>query len=70
MSMDPMSGRLGAPQSVNKYAYAMNDPVNRIDPTGLLDEPTCMALGFPGCGGGGSNDYYGSLISDILSVGY
>jgi len=28
------STRLGKPQSLNLYAYARNDPVNRVDPTG------------------------------------
>jgi RHS repeat-associated protein len=24
------------PQSLNRYSYVMNDPVNRVDPTGQL----------------------------------
>jgi RHS repeat-associated protein len=34
LSLDPVLGRVGAPQSWNRYAYVMNDPVNLIDPTG------------------------------------
>jgi len=37
MSMDPLAGSVAVPQSLNRYAYASNDPVNRIDPTGLVD---------------------------------
>jgi RHS repeat-associated protein len=32
---DPVAGRLDAPQSLNRYEYAMNDPVNAVDPAGL-----------------------------------
>ena len=30
--------RAGDPQSFNRYAYTRNDPVNRVDPTGLEDD--------------------------------
>jgi RHS repeat-associated protein len=35
MSADPMDGSLGNPQSLNRYAYAVNNPANFIDPLGL-----------------------------------
>ena len=35
-SPDPLGGSLGDPQSFNRYAYVQNDPVNFVDPTGLL----------------------------------
>ena len=39
LTADPArSARLGKPQSWNKYAYVLNDPVNRRDPTGLDSE--------------------------------
>jgi RHS repeat-associated protein len=42
MSPDPLlnSGRLGNPQTLNRYAYALNNPLRIVDPTGLwvLDE--------------------------------
>ncbi|MCK4850506.1 MAG: RHS repeat-associated core domain-containing protein [Phycisphaerae bacterium] len=33
---DPFQGDPFAPQSLHKYAYVWNDPVNNIDPTGLF----------------------------------
>jgi RHS repeat-associated protein len=35
VSADPAPGTLGAPQSLNRYSYAGNDPVNSADPLGL-----------------------------------
>lgn len=35
---DPLSGMSGTPVSNNPYHYADNDPLNRIDPTGLRTE--------------------------------
>lgn len=39
--VDPLSmaaASLASPQSLNMYTYVQNDPVNRVDPTGLMDE--------------------------------
>jgi RHS repeat-associated protein len=37
-SPDPYGGSMspGSPQSFNRYAYVNNDPVNKVDPTGLM----------------------------------
>ncbi|MCI0620234.1 MAG: hypothetical protein L0387_00915 [Acidobacteria bacterium] len=35
VSPDPLAGRLTNPQSLNRYAYVLNDPVNSSDPLGL-----------------------------------
>jgi RHS repeat-associated protein len=39
MTPDPLlnSGRPSNPQTWNRYAYALNNPLNIIDPTGLYD---------------------------------
>lgn len=36
MSLDPFYGDVNDPQSLHKYAFTMNNPVNSIDPTGLF----------------------------------
>lgn len=33
-SADPVEGRIGDPQSWNRYVYARNDPINVTDPGG------------------------------------
>ena len=35
MSGDPLSGKAGDPQTLNKYAYVRNNPMGMIDPTGM-----------------------------------
>jgi RHS repeat-associated protein len=36
MRPDPVSGSIRNPQSLNRYSYVSNDPVNLIDPLGLV----------------------------------
>lgn len=46
-TLDPFGGDSQDPQSLHKYAYAHNDPVNRTDPTGLFslgEVMTSMAI--------------------------
>ncbi len=57
MSPDPLGGHLEDPQSLNRYAYVRNNPINLTDPTGLdfwlrggdacgKDSVTCDKKGF------------------------
>ena len=34
-SLDPLAGSTSHPQSLNRYGYTINDPVNLADPGGL-----------------------------------
>jgi RHS repeat-associated protein len=34
-SVDPLPGDAGDPQSLNRYSYVRNDPINLIDPSGM-----------------------------------
>ena len=34
-SVDPLSGNVGNPQSLNHYAYSLNDPIDASDPMGM-----------------------------------
>ena len=58
MSPDPLAGRTGSPQSLNRYAYATNNPTNATDPLGLCseDDETCIAELLDQGGGGGGGD--------------
>ncbi|MFQ5663777.1 MAG: RHS repeat-associated core domain-containing protein, partial [Terriglobia bacterium] len=38
MTPDPLAGTILNPQSLNRYAYSGNDPVNRTDPLGLFHD--------------------------------
>jgi RHS repeat-associated protein len=40
LSADALGGARGVPQSLNRYAYVMNDPINLLDPSGLA--PECL----------------------------
>ncbi len=66
-SLDPMSGSASAPQSLNRYAYVANDPVNFSDPSGLF-----MIFKGDGVDGGsaGGTDCYGEdwSLGDLGSM--
>ena len=67
---DPIAGNGGNPQSWNRYTYSLNDPVNLVDPTGLLQcmidwvvAPCTTALGL--LQGGAGVIYNGSPTVNI-----
>jgi len=39
LSPDPLAGDISNPQSLNRYAYVLNNPTNLIDPPGLQCTP-------------------------------
>jgi RHS repeat-associated protein len=62
MSPDPLGGDITNPQSLNRYAYVMNNPTTFIDPLGLLlPVLPCDDVFDPECAGGdeGGGDYWG-----------
>lgn len=60
MRPDPYFGSYDAsnPQSMNRYVYAMNNPLSNIDPSGLMlcqdEDGNAYDSGAGGCGDGGS----------------
>ncbi len=70
LSPDPLGGAVGNPQSLNRYAYVVNNPESLIDPLGLQTcsqngdpepcppppppPPSCFQLVYCGGGSGGS----------------
>jgi RHS repeat-associated protein len=60
-AVDPLlaSGKSANPQTFNRYAYTMNNPVNLVDPSGMISESTgacgsrCQTSETGGGGGGG-----------------
>ena len=45
MGEDPFSGNYLIPESLNRYAYSLNDPVSYADPSGLISPQAVAALG-------------------------
>jgi RHS repeat-associated protein len=83
MSLDPLGGSTGNPQSLNRYAYVHNDPVNFTDPSGAASMKVCL-LNERGdetnfCVGGGfidgqfvfgsANLFQGDFFASPLQVG-
>jgi RHS repeat-associated protein len=80
--LDPLSGSTSDPQSLNRYLYSRNDPINLIDPTGMLYE-VCQLISTDDNGGSDpnagyaeancvtiTNDAYDNLVAGSPSVTY
>ena len=50
LSPDPLGGDPTNPQSLNRYAYVLNNPTTLTDPTGLFAPGPCLDPNSPGCG--------------------
>lgn len=63
MSPDPDAGDLANPQSLNRYAYVINNPTNAVDPDG--QKAIMPGWEFGGAGGfSAASAYLGTLASD------
>jgi RHS repeat-associated protein len=51
-SPDPLAGSITNPQTINRYTYVDNDPLNAVDPTGLMPQMCGVEFSFQDCGGG------------------
>ncbi len=74
LSRDPVTGSAEGPGTYNPYAFVSGDPVNRIDPTGLVDWPRVgkASLELVGAGlaaAGGAVLATGGVAAEIGSVG-
>jgi RHS repeat-associated protein len=52
MTPDPLAGHVSDPQTLNRYAYVRNNPLNLTDPTGLDFNLTCSGADTATCHGG------------------
>jgi RHS repeat-associated protein len=66
-SMDPLTGSFGNPQSLNRFAYVTNDPMNMVDPSGTTSGNwTCLLNDHGDCFGG---DYAGAGLNSTAGIG-
>lgn len=61
-SADPVAGSGGNPQSLNRYSYVMNDPINSTDPSGQFITGITQFLDPAGFG---SNGFFGASWNEF-----
>src|SRR5205085_5268745 len=68
MSADPLGGSVSNPQSLNRYAYVRNDPINLIDPLGLYPMIS-MCTSFRSVWADPEGGYWGKLhVSKLIDA--
>jgi hypothetical protein len=77
MTPDPLGGNITSPQSLNRYAYALNNPETLADPSGLWPRDPCPGPAAWGCdavrhGVGGSlfQDPFSLIGIPVVACGY
>jgi RHS repeat-associated protein len=70
-SPDSLLGSIGNPQSLNRYAYVNNNPMNFTDPTGhaMISAMTNSSPNDNGTSQFGYPDYVGGATSDLVAQG-
>jgi hypothetical protein len=71
MTPDPLGGELTNPQSLNRYAYVLNNPTTFIDPLGLQDKSNIKLQAEPTASGCTLNGIYTScsVVYSLVGAG-
>ncbi len=64
MTLDPIAGYLEEPQSQNRYAYCLNNPLKYVDPVGLV----VVEAGFDRSGRGTEDNPLGMCGSSVTAA--
>ena len=62
VSRDPLRGTMSDPLTLNPYTYVENNPINKVDPSGLSSNKALSGLSF--------GDLTSEQISHLLQFGY